>query len=107
MDHLIERRRDESAQADRIGFFFPRCLQDFGGWHHHAKVDNVVIITLQHDANDVLADIVHVTFHRRHHDPTLWPGALRFLRFHKRHQISDGPFHHARTLHDLRQKHSP
>ena len=51
-------------------------------------------------------NVVHVAFHGRHHDPALRSGALRFLRFHERHQVSDGFFHHARTLHDLRQKHS-
>ena len=33
--------------------------------------------------------------------------ARRFLRFHERHQIRDRFLHHARALHDLRQKHFP
>ena len=41
--------------------------------HHHAEIDDFVVVTLQHDAHDVLADVVHVAFHRRHDD-----AALRF-----------------------------
>ena len=29
---------------------------------------HLVIVALEHDADDVLADVVHVALHRRHHD---------------------------------------
>src|SRR5205807_2275765 len=88
-----------------ICFSLTRRLQNFRGRDHHAKIDNFVIITLQDDAHDVLADIVHVAFYCRHHDAALRFCASRFLRLHERHQVGDGFFHHPRALHHLRQKH--
>ena len=41
-------------------------LEDFRARHHHAEVDDLVVVALQHDAHDVLADVVDVTLHRRH-----------------------------------------
>ena len=28
--------------------------------HHHAEVDDLEVVALEHDADDVLADVVHV-----------------------------------------------
>ena len=45
-----------------------RGLQDLRRRHHHAEIDHLVIVALEHDADDVLADVVHVALHGRHHD---------------------------------------
>ena len=60
---------------------------------------------MQDDADDVLADVMHVTFHRCHDDASLWLRARRFLRFHEWHQVSDGFFHYTGAFYYLWKKH--
>ena len=109
--HLVERRRDEPAEADDVGLFRPGALEDLFAGHHHAHVDDLVVVAGQHDADDVLADVVHVALHRGEHDLALrldpWPAATMrgLLRLHERRQVGDGLLHHARRLHHLRQEH--
>ena len=45
-----------------------RGLEDLRRRHHDAEVDHLVIVALEHDADDVLADVVHVALDGRHHD---------------------------------------
>ena len=107
--HLVERRRDQARQPDDVGLLGLRGLQDLRRRHHHAEIDHLVIVALEHDADDVLADVVHVAFHGRHHDLAggfLRGGAARLLLLlHERQQIGDRLLHHARGLHHLRQEH--
>ena len=49
-------------------FSAARGLQDLRRRHHDAEIDDLVIVAGEHDADDVLADIVHVALHGRHHD---------------------------------------
>ncbi len=49
-------------------FCFARGLEDLRRRHHDAEVDDLVIVALEHDADDVLADVVHVALHGRHQD---------------------------------------
>ena len=44
--------------------------------HHDAEIDDLVIVAGEHDADDVLADVVHVALHRRHQDVA---GGLRVM----------------------------
>ena len=82
--------------------------EDFFARHHHAEVNDLVIVAGEHDADDVFADVMHVAFDGGQED---FPGVFvhaaggLFLRFHERQQIRHGLFHHARGFHDLRQKH--
>ena len=109
--HLVERGRDEAAQADEVGLLRHRAIENLLAWHHHAHVDDLVVITSQHDADDVLADVVHVALHGREHDfPLRLHGLaarrhLGLLGFHERREIRHGLLHHARGLHHLREKH--
>ena len=105
--HLIERRRDEPAQADHVGADFARRFQNFVARHHHAQVDDFIIVAAQHHADDILADVVDVAFHRGHHDATrgLPSAAILLFRLHKWKQICHRFLHHPRALHHLRQKH--
>ncbi len=88
-------------------------LQNLLTGHHHAQIDDLVVVAAQHDADDVLADVVDVTLDGGHDD-----GAARgrfggfaadacglLLLLHKRHKVSHGLLHHAGALHDLRQEH--
>ena len=112
--HLVERGRDQAGEADDVGAFGLRGLDDLGGRHHDAEVDHLEIVTLQHDADDVLADVVDVALDGREHDLAGGVAAVagdavgevaRLLLFHERHQIGDRLLHHARGLHHLRQEH--
>src|ERR1700728_4628927 len=64
MDHLVERRRDQTAQADQVYFLYLGALEDFFGRDPHAHVNDFVVVTGEHDADDVLADVVNVTLDR-------------------------------------------
>ena len=65
-DHLIERRRDQPAQADDIDLLLARRREDFFARHHHAEIDDLVVVAAEHHADDVLADVVHVALDRGH-----------------------------------------
>ena len=107
--HLVERRRDEARQPDDVGLLALGRLEDLRRRHHDAEVDHLVVVALEHDADDVLADVVHVALDGRHHD--LAGGGLRLearsllLRLEVGLQIGDRLLHHARRLDDLRQEH--
>ena len=88
--HLVERRRNQSAQPDNVCPHFFGALQNFFRGHHHAQVDDFEVIAGQHHAHDILADVVHVALDGCEHDLALRPhflsrrGHLRLLRFHER-----------------------
>jgi len=66
--HFIQRRRDQAGQADDVGALGLGGLDDPGGRHHDAEIDHLEIVTLQHDADDVLADVVDVALDGGEHD---------------------------------------
>ena len=104
--HLFQRRRDQSGEADRLRAVFFRRVQDLVARDHDAEVDHFVAVATEHDADDVLADVVHVALDGRHDDATLAGRAGAALFFlDVRDQVRDRLLHDARRLHDLRQKH--
>ena len=66
--HLVERRRDQARQADDVDLVLPRLVQDVLAGDHHAQVDDLVIVAGEHDADDVLADVVDVSLDGGHED---------------------------------------
>ena len=66
MGHLIERRRDQPAQANHVHILLAGGLQDLVAWHHHAEVDDLVVIALQHHADDIFSDVMHVALDSGH-----------------------------------------
>ena len=68
MRHLVERGRDQPGQADHVGVLAARRVEDLLRRHHDAEIDDLVIVAGEHDADDVLADIVHVALDGRHDD---------------------------------------
>jgi hypothetical protein len=84
--------------------FTSRGFEDFIRRDHHAKIDNFVVITLQHHADDVLADVVHVALHGGD-DHLAVAGAFLFAGFDKRFQVGHRLLHHAGGFHHLRQEH--
>ncbi len=107
VDHLVERRGDETGEADRIDTFAPRGLEDLIARYHDAEVDHLVVVAAEHHTDDVLADVVHVTLDGRHQDLALRPGSRRLLALHVGQQARNGFLHHARALDDLWEEHLP
>ena len=103
--HLVERGGDEAGQADHVRLIFIGGLQYLGPGHHNAEVDHLETVALEHDSDNILADIVYVALHGRHHDPALALGILVLLRLDEGEEVSDGLLHHAGGLDDLRQEH--
>jgi hypothetical protein len=83
-----------------------RGVQDVVAGDHDAEVDDVVAVAAEHDADDVLADVVHVALDRRHQDLALaaQAGAALF-RLDVGQQVGDRLLHDARRLDHLRQEH--
>ena len=81
-------------------------FQNAGPGNHDTEVDDVVVVTLEHDPDDVLPDVVDVTFDCGQQDPPLGvaPGAL-FVGFQERDEMCHGLLHDPGALHDLRQEH--
>ena len=105
MRHFIERGRDEAGEADEVHLFILCGLDNLRGRHHHAEIDDLIVVAREHHAHDVLADVVHVALHGGHEDLALGLGARRLLRLDERHEMGHGLLHDARALHHLRQEH--
>src|SRR3546814_9736533 len=80
--HLVERRGDQARKPDHVGIIFVRGFEDLRPGHHHAEVDDLEAVALEHDADDILADIVDVALDRRHHDLALALRARQIGRAH-------------------------
>ena len=106
VDHLIQRWRNQARQPDNIGLLFDGGFQDLIARHHYAEIDNLVVIALQHHADDIFADVVHVALYRRQHDFAVAAARL-FAGLNIGFKVSDRLLHHARRLHHLRQEHLP
>ena len=114
MHHLVERRRDQAGQADDVDLSVARRLQDLRRRHHDAEIDDLVIVAGEHDADDVLADVVDIALDRRHQDLAgrlalaivdAVGGVGQLLGLHMGQQPGHRLLHHARRLHHLRQEH--
>mmetsp|Transcript_27462 Transcript_27462/g.56288 ORF Transcript_27462/g.56288 Transcript_27462/m.56288 type:complete len:1189 (+) Transcript_27462:341-3907(+) len=111
--HLVERGRDEARESNDVGPDLLSLVKDVLARAHDTNVDNVVVVAAEHDADDVLADVVHVALDRRHqHAPRLLLGHLGVLEqlaglllLHERSEVCDGLLHHARRLDDLGEEH--
>ena len=106
-DHFIERGRDQPRQADEVGLMLLGRREDVGPRRHDAQVDDLIAVALQHDADDVLADVVDVALDRGHDDLALagqFP--LDLVGFDERQQVRHRALHHAGRLDHLRQEHA-
>ncbi len=52
-------------------------FENFLGGNHNAEIDDFESITSEHHTDDIFTDVVHVTFHRRHHDTACAHGFFR------------------------------
>jgi hypothetical protein len=109
--HLVERWGDEAAEADHVDLVGFGALEDFFGGDHHAHVDDLVVVAGEDDADDVLADVVHVTFDGGEQDLSLGLHYLAggfesgFLGFHEGGEVGHGFLHDAGRFDDLGEEH--
>src|SRR5271169_519021 len=90
MHHLVKRRSDQAAESDHVRFFGFGTFEDLFAGDHHSHVDHFIVVARQYDSDDILANVVNVTFDRREYDFSLRfnhfasssPGFL--LGFHER-----------------------
>ena len=66
MTHLVKAWRNQPAQTDNVDLLFYRAINNIIGRNHDAHIDDIEIIALQHNANDILANVMHVALHRCH-----------------------------------------
>ena len=107
MHHLLKRRRDEAREAEQVRLLLAHGLDDLLCRNHDAEVDHLVIVTCQHDGDDVFANVVHVTLHRGKDHLACLGGALRGRLFSLNGRLQNGHrlLHRARRLDHLRQEH--
>jgi len=104
-DHFIQRRRNQPGQADDIRLIFVGGLQYVRPGDHHPEIDDLEPVALQHDADDILADIVHIALDRGHDDLALTLRLLVLFRLDIGEEMGDRLLHHAGGFHHLRQEH--
>ena len=105
VDHLVQRRRDQPRQPDEVRADLARRVQDPRGRHHDPEVDHLVVVAAQHDAHDVLADVVDVALDGGHHDRAGTPARALPLRLEVGDQDGHGLLHHPGALDHLGQEH--
>ena len=99
MAHLIQRRRNQPRKANHISLLSTCSFNDLSGGNHHAQIDDFEIVTLQNNADDILADVMDIAFDGRHHNLagrlTLTSRGQAFF-FHERNEMADSFLHHPR-----------
>ena len=105
--HLLQRRSDETREADDVDLLLTRLLEDLRARDHDAHVDHVEVVAREHHGDDVLADVVHVALNGGDQDLALALVTPRrsLLGLDERHEVRDRLFHHPRGLYHLRQEH--
>ena len=103
--HLVQRRGDQTGQADDIGFMLFGGVQNLLGRRHHPQIDHFIAVALQDHADNVLADVVHIALDRGHDDLARRFLHLALVGIHERQQVSHRLLHHPRGLDHLRQEH--
>jgi len=107
--HLVEAGGDEAGQPDHVGLVVVRAGKDRRPGHHDAQIDHVIAIALEHHADDVLADVVHIALHCRHDDLALglavFFGEQVLFRLDEGDEVGNRLLHHPRGFHHLRQEH--
>jgi len=104
MHHLVEAWRDQAGNANDVGVFFTSRLENLGRRHHDTEIDNLIVVAREHDADDVLANVVHVAFGGCQHN---FAGLVSFaaLALDERFEMGDCLLHHPSALYDLWQEH--
>ena len=111
VDHLVKARRDQTRKANHVDVVLRGFFQNLLARNHHAKVDDLVVVTAQNNANDVLSDVVNVTLNCRQQnlaaEALAFETGIQFFLLHERQQVRNRFLHHASRFHDLWKKHLP
>ena len=103
MHHLFERRRDQTGKTDQIRLLFDCLFYDHVCRNHHSQIDHLIIVASQDDRNNILSDVMHITFHCRKQDLSSLSRIRRDLfRLNCRLQDSNRLFHRTGSLDNLR-----
>ena len=105
--HLVERGGDQTGQADHVRADFDGLVEDLVAGDHDAHVGDFEAVAGEHDADDVLADVVDVALDGGDEEPA-GRTLVRiggFFRLHVRLEPGDGLLHHAGGFDHLRQEH--
>ena len=65
-DGVTEARNPQGemfGEEDHVRVLLPRHLQDLLGRHHDPEGHDLVVVAAEHDANDVLANVMHIAFY--------------------------------------------
>ena len=107
MAHLIQARRDEAGDADDVGALGAGSLEYAIGGHHDTEIDDLVVVAGKDYADDILANVVHVTFGGGKHHLAGGAGFVvgGFFSLHVWFQMGNRLFHYPRAFHHLGQEH--
>ena len=103
--HLLQAGGDESAQSYQVHLLFDGFPHDLRGGHHHAHIDDLVVVAGHHHGHDVLAYVVHIAFHGGQQYLARFLAVAVAAGLDIGLQDAHGLFHGAGGLHHLRQKH--
>mmetsp|Transcript_3747 Transcript_3747/g.9780 ORF Transcript_3747/g.9780 Transcript_3747/m.9780 type:complete len:609 (+) Transcript_3747:1365-3191(+) len=119
VDHFVERRCNETRQADDVRLVLLDRRQNLLRGTHHPKIDDAVVVAAQHHAYNVLADVMDIALDGGNNkgsgvhvrlgcDLAAGLGLLDFQRLLLLHEGNENRhrlLHDAGRLDDLRQKH--
>ena len=107
VDHLVQRGRDQPGESDDIDLMFAGGIENLLARLHDAEIHHIKAVALQHDADDVLADVVNVALDCCHQDLAVGfgRGVQCLFRLHVRHQVGHRLLHDAGRLDHLWQEH--
>ncbi len=101
--HLVERRGDEPADADDVGADRFGLGEDGLAGDHDPEVGDLKTVASQHDAENILSDVMDVALDGGEQDARLAGAVLGGA--HVGLQDLDGVAHHLGGLDDLREEH--
>ena len=68
IDHFIKGWSDQSGKTDDVHLLGGGYFEDFFAGNHDAHINDFKAVACEYYANDVFADVVHVTFDGGHED---------------------------------------
>ena len=102
-DRIVIMRSDQTGKTDQVGLFFNCLFYNHVCRNHHSQIDHLIIIASQDDRNNILSNVMHVTFHCRKQNLSCLSRIRRDLFcLDRRLQDGDCLFHRTGSLDNLR-----
>ena len=105
MGHFLQRRSNQTTKTYHVYFFLNSALNDSLCGNHYSQVDNLIAIASHYHGNNILTDIVYITFHCGKQYLSGRSHSFYFFRLDNRLQNSNSLLHCTGSLHHLRQEH--